>query len=301
MPEETGFQRLISANARLLKVYSVSREFAATGRPLLLVGEAGTGRRALAQALSEHAGSPAPLYVRDDPGLSLDDLRQYPSDAFVLVRNTSELSLETQKDLAAVLTGDSPVAAGLPHLVFSASPDLPLKISSGRFLPELYYSLSACEARLPPLRERDGDMPVLIEYFVRGITEALARPRVRTSVGFLDVMSAYPFPGNVSELKMLMHKAVFWAQDDRLSEGEARTTLENHAINRIATQIVEGRQEPLRQILFPAQLPTAADAKRQLILEALRRADGNQSQAARALGLTPPAINKFLIRHENQS
>lgn len=211
------------------------------------------------------------------------------------VRNAADLPRVTQEELLLALTHSH---ASLPPLVFSSLADLPLRISSGELLADLYYRLAACEVRLPPLRERDGDLPVLIEYFSRRITEALEKPRLRTDVGFLDRLGEYPFPGNVAELETIMHKAVFWARDDRLSEDTARATLENHAITTIAMQLVDRRHAPLTQLLFPSRLPTIAAAKKQLIMEALRRTEGNQSQAARVLGLTPPAINKFLNRLE---
>ncbi|TVR70260.1 MAG: hypothetical protein EA427_06140 [Spirochaetaceae bacterium] len=299
MPAESGFERLITRNSRLLQTYAVARDYSGSGRPLLLVGEAGTGRRLLARALSEENGGTGPVLEREAPDVNRQSLQSVPPEATLHIRNVARLPRDTQEHLVTALRDASDTT--VPRLVFSSLPDLPVRISSGDFLPELYYLLSACEVHLPPLREREGDLPVLIEYFCRRTTETLGMPRLRVDAGFLNYLGQYPFPGNVAELEMVMHKAVFWTQDQRLSEEAARATLENHALSTVASQIMNSRHTPLTQLIFPSQLPTVAAARKQLIMEALRRSEGNQSQAARVLGLTPPAINKFLNRLENEA
>lgn len=289
--------QLISNSRRIKRSCAIARDYAQTGRPVLITGEAGTGRRHLARAIHATLKTGTPLAETDAADLSPTRLIELSAESVLFVRNLPFLPVETQKELAARLHGrDERV---LPHLVFSALPDLPTRISSGMFLSELYYVLAACEIHLPALRERVEDIPVLVEHFVRMAADELQQPRVRVDVSFIDRLVAYPFPGNVCELKTLVYKAIQWATEDRLTEEVAAETLDNHSITAIADQLVRGRTHALSQILFPAHLPSIAETKRQLIMEALRRTGGNQSKAARILGLTPPAINKFLTRMEN--
>ena len=298
MSEVRGLGRLVSKSEILKRAHAVAREYADTGRPILAVGEIGTGKRFLARALHEEQGGSGPFIDTRAQDLTMDVLHSSPSNSMLFIQEVSDLDRETQVALVAAYQEDD--FSALPRLFFSSLPNLPVRITSGDCLPELYFQLAACEITLPPLRSRKGDLPLLIDYFARSVTEELGRPKPRIDVTFIDLLAEYPFPGNLQELRMVVRKAVHWAQGDRLTADVARETLNNHTINSIADKLVEGRAVPLSRILFPASLPTVAEAKKQLILEALRRADGNQSQAARVLGLTPPAISKFLTRLDQQ-
>lgn len=93
---------------------------------------------------------------------------------------------------------------------------------------------------------------------------------------------------------MLVYKAVYRTEAERLSVDVARETMNNHSVEPVAKRLLKHDLQMQSRILFPSRLPSIHEAKKQLIMEALRRSGGNQSAAARTLGLTAPAISKFL-------
>lgn len=302
MGAHEGVTRIISNDPRFLRSCAVARAIFHSGRPLLVLGESGTGKRLLSRTLhtdrnSSDRNGAGRYYSWNARDVEIEDLFTLDPAASVHLRELPSLSTAGQSALLNRLTETlsvTPDPIPGPRIVFDATPELAAEIESGRFDRELYILLSGGEIRLSPLRERDRDIPPLVEYFVQVFATEENRPRPRVDVSFLDRLAAYRFPGNVAELRMLVRKALHWSQGERLTGAVAEETLHNHVITPIADRLLDHHRSSLSQIRFPLQLPTAAEARKQLVLEALRRSGGNQSEAARTLGLTPPAINKFI-------
>lgn len=302
-----GFQRIVSKTHQILRISSIVRDCVSAGYPALLVGETGTGKRLISVIVHEELQINGPYTSISARDLVMDEICAMPSDGTVYVGDVTELPGETQRALLERLDGSVPevsarttAAAGtagdntLPALVFGCGPELAHKVCTGAFLPELYFALSRGECHIPPLRERPGDIPLLIKAFAEGAARELRRPTPRIDVAFIDRFTEYSFPGNVAELKMLVYKAVYRTEAERLSVDVARETMNNHSVEPVAKRLLKHDLQMQSRILFPSRLPSIHEAKKQLIMEALRRSGGNQSAAARTLGLTAPAISKFL-------
>ncbi len=157
--------------------------------------------------------------------------------------------------------------------------DLRREVSAGRFREDLFYRLAVVEVRVPPLRERREDVAPLARAFAARLAERFALDRVSLEPALLDRLAARDWPGNVRELEAAMARLVASSEDGVLRADDL---------------------EPERRHDAPAESGTfrekVAAFERALLLEALDAADGNQSEAARRLGLSRPTMIDRLKR-----
>ncbi|MBI2504728.1 MAG: sigma-54-dependent Fis family transcriptional regulator [Candidatus Latescibacteria bacterium] len=154
-------------------------------------------------------------------------------------------------------------------------------VSEGQFRQDLYYRLQVFPLRLPPLRERQEDIPLLAEYFTRRYAQHLSRPVPQITPAALVQLQSYPWPGNVRELEHLMQRAVLLCQNNRIEAGD------------VALQVgAEGRSEE--------GLLTLAEQEKRLIERALEATGGvifGEQGAARLLGINPQTLRYRLKKH----
>ena len=146
--------------------------------------------------------------------------------------------------------------------------DLDVLVSEGKFREDLYYRLAQFPIELPPLREREGDIPELARHFADKACAFLQRDAIDWSQAALDHLSSYAFPGNVRELKGLVERAVLLCEGGEL--------LAEHFALRLDA-LLDNNDVSLRERL--------EQIERSLLLDCLRKNDGNQTLAARQLGL----------------
>ncbi len=147
-----------------------------------------------------------------------------------------------------------------------------LAVQDGRLRQDLYFRLKTFEVEIPPLRERREDLPKLIDTFLRQFAQQLSRPVPTLEAEVLELLRTYPWPGNVRELQNAIEHALI------LCDGP--TLLARHLPREIQTPDL-ARSTALR----PTSPSSFADAERETLLEALRRARGNKAEAARQLGI----------------
>jgi two-component system response regulator PilR (NtrC family) len=149
-------------------------------------------------------------------------------------------------------------------------------VRAGRFREDLYYRLNVIEIKVPALRERPEDIPLLVQHFVDKYAAGGA-PAWEVDPAALAALEAYPFPGNVRELENVIERAVTLARDSRVTLDCLPPT-------------VKARPEPLRSGLVPAEgvdlEALLAEYERRLIGEALERAGGVKKRAAQLLGVS---------------
>jgi len=179
------------------------------------------------------------------------------------------------------------------HIVCATNRDLAEMQEAGTFRKDLFYRLCAHQVEVPPLRERRGDLPLLLDQFLREAADALGKKVPTVPKELVDLLGAYDFPGNIRQLRSMIFNAVGVHQRGQLSLETFRAVINN-------------RDEPGLRILTnemsltaPGRLPTFEECAQQLVAEALRRANGNQAAAAGLLGISRQALNKRL--HKNPS
>ncbi len=188
------------------------------------------------------------------------------------------------------------------RVVAATSRDLRDLVEDERFQSALYYRLNVVRLRLPPLRERPGDVRILFDHFLDELSQTYAR-RVRIAPEVYACLEHYPFPGNVRELENVVHQLVALASDEELIGVGA---LPPEIVEVADTEITLGKDRISRLFKTPArdlaELQRRRDKVRRLFAEDARRLaetavaehDGNVSAAARQLGVHRVTLHKML-------
>ena len=166
------------------------------------------------------------------------------------------------------------------RIVAATNVDLRAALEQGRFREDLYYRLNVVPISVPPLRERKEDIPFLAMHFVRKLSAEINSSAKEISPAAMDRLLAHTWPGNVRELENTIERSLVLASGEVLQAADMRIEAPRNGAAFPATQ-----QSPI--------LPegeTLEHWEQMMIREALRRASGNKSQAARLLGLTRNAL-----------
>ncbi len=300
-----GFESIIAKSAPMEHLFEQMRTVAPTRSTVLIVGESGTGKELVANAL--HQASPR----RDERFLAIN-CGAIPTDIleselfghergsftgavgrkigkFELAHNgtlfldeISELYPELQVKLLRVLEEKQVMRVGGSdlidvdfRLIAATNRDLEKAVAEGRFREDLYYRLKVVTLRIPPLRERIADLPILCEYFLRLFCEEHGKSEMRFTQPALDVLGHRQWPGNVRELKNLLESIVIFHPGGDITvddlPGELRLAAAQSASADGRIQSLEG------------EVKTMAEIERIAILETLERADGKRAEAAKML------------------
>ncbi len=318
------FARLVTRAPSMLAIFRYIEAIAGSSEPVLLVGETGVGKELIADAIHQASGRTGPAVSVNVAGLDEnafnDTLFGHVKGAFtgadrereglvaqaaggtLLLDEIGDLSLELQVRLLRLLQereflplGADRSRAGTCRVIAATNRDLRGRLRDGRFREDLYYRLHAHTIRIPPLRERPEDVPLLAEKFLREAAEALGRPVPTPPKELFVHLATYPFPGNVRELRAMVFDAV--AQH---TKGILPLAVFHDHMNQAADA---GKTAPAAppageaELVFGRALPTFRRATELLIREALQRADGNQGIAARMLDISRRTVNRFATQH----
>src|SRR5689334_1442744 len=169
------------------------------------------------------------------------------------------------------------------RLLSATNADLPAEVAQGRFRQDLLFRLNTVEIRLPPLRDRLEDIPVLADYFLKIHRERYRRPIIGFTTEALDALRHHLWPGNVRELDHVIERAVLMSTGNMVTAFDL--ALEATPDARLSAQLEEMSLE---------------DAERLLIKKALARFEGNANRAAEALGLSRSALYRRLQKRSEE-
>jgi two-component system, NtrC family, response regulator AtoC len=276
-----------SASVAMKTLESVATEIAATTIPVMIVGESGTGKQALARYIHQLSSGRTGAVLRVacgsvTPETLLTQLRLSDRKApvgTVVFDEVCDLDRECQRRLLHVLPdGDSGAARDqLSARVISTATQNPEdEVRAGRFRNDLYHRLNGVSLRIPPLRERKEDIPRLMDYFLEKHASRFARPRAAVSPQGMQRLEEHSWSGNVRELENLAMKML--AIGD---ETIALSDLEGSAIGaHISPAQYRGNS------LKAAARAASREAERELILKALARTRWNRKRAAQELQIS---------------
>jgi two-component system NtrC family response regulator len=272
---------------------------------VLLFGESGTGKELAARAI--HEGSPrrvGPFIVVNGAAIpeSLveSELFGHRKGSFtgatedrkgkfeaagggtIFLDEIGDLPLPAQARLLRVLQegevdkvgATAPVRVDV-RVVAATRVALEARVREGSFREDLWYRLNVIPLRIPPLRERPGDVPLLVEHFLLKHAQRHGRPVPRVEPETLDRLERYDWPGNVRELENLLERLVVLGRSETIAAADLP-----EALRRDAPRFGGARMD------LPPSGIVLEDVERGLIEEALRRSGGNQSAAARFLGIS---------------
>lgn len=285
--------------------------------PVLLGGETGTGKGALARLIHLLSGRPAERWVTLNCAALPETLAEsilfgHKKGAFtgaasdqagkfeladrgtLFLDEVGELPLTLQAKLLKVLEDGvvEPLGArqGRPvdvRVIAATNRDLKAAVAGKTFREDLFYRLSFAQLALPPLRERRSDIHHLALHMVDRINASLREPR-RLAPSALQRLEQHDWPGNIRDLENVIGCSLLLATREEIAAADL--VFDGPALA-AESDALAGLPTPREGFSLEAYLD---DARRQLILRALQLSDGNQSGAARLLGLSPQAIHKFL-------
>jgi two-component system, NtrC family, response regulator AtoC len=277
----------------LMTLESVIQEIAPTMIPVLLVGESGTGKEVFAHRIHELSGrAPEPVVkiacasvnaetLASETGLRGSGYQSAPgAPGTVIFDEISELDAVCQKILLYALPdGDFRPRPGVlaSRVVSITSRKLDEEMRAGRFRSELYYRINGVCLRLPPLRERKEDIPVLSEFFLTKHAVQLGRPQFSLSQRTLRIFMDYNWPGNIRELENAVKNIVALGDEQLALSGLISTPIS--APPPVAPEICIG---PLKV----AARAASREAEKELILKALEKTRWNRKRAAQELQIS---------------
>lgn len=287
------------------------------GSPILLEGETGTGKDVFARfihQISQRRNGPfVPVNCAALPDSLAESLLfghrkgaftgamqrqtgkfQLADNGILFLDELAELSLKVQAKLLRVLEDGlvEPLGATSPtkvnvRVVAATNRDLQQEVVLGNFREDLYYRLRVGEIWLPPLRERRTDIPKIALHFLERVNQNLKIPR-RLSKEALDYLQRQTWPGNVRDLQNVIERTAMLSRR-RVIEP---TDLSRHPAIDVRYQ-GDGSNLPELREGFSLE-GHLSDVRRRLIEKALDLSNGNQSEAARLLGVTPQAVHKYV-------
>ncbi len=321
-----AFEHITTHDEVMYSIFGYIEAIAPTSLPVLITGETGTGKELIATAIHRASGRTGELVTVNTAGLDdqlfSDTLFGHVKGAYTgsttdrkgvigkAVKGTlfldeiGDLSPESQIKLLRLIQqreyyplGSDNVVRTDARFVFATNRDLPERVETGEFRHDLWYRLRSHMVRIPPLRERRGDIPLLVNLFLRHAVSETGKPLPDVSRGFISTLMRYDYPGNVRELEGMILDAVVRDRTGTLTAG----AISDGAVSGSPVMIPSGAggQHGADDLFSDlGTLPTLKSAVDDLIEEALRRADGNQTTAAALLGMTRSALNKRLNRRD---
>ncbi len=276
-PEDID-SRLIGRSPRLTKLITQVKKLSTVRTPVLLIGENGTGKNAVAEILHAASGAPESALVRIDCSLSSEmNFREgllgqngeggawvkQAKDGTLFLQHLQCLTPPVQKELVSVLRN---TAHGF-RLICTTSVDLEQLVDEGKFHDELFYRVASLPLQMPPLRERTEDIPLLVKHYAaQSANPQFDATLIEFTPDALAVMAAYHWPGNLVELLQVVSKI-------------AATT---------ETRVVTSQQLPLRLRELKHWPPLAeylAGQEKQYIDMVLHASRNDKAAAAKVLGI----------------
>lgn len=293
------FDNMVARSSKMEDVLRMAGQVAASDATVVILGESGTGKELIARAIHYNSSrKDKPLITVNCPSipdnLLESELFGHVKGAFtgaikdrkgkfelanggtIFLDEIGDLREDVQAKLLRVLQeheierlGDSKTIKVDVRIIAATNKRLEKLVQEGEFREDLYYRLSVVPITIPPLRERKEEIPYLVDFFLTrymGDRKFVIEPEVYSA------LQEYDWPGNVRELENAIERAVVLAADNRI-------TVESLPVHFQAPE-KKGTSDPVK---LPQEDFSLEAVEKQAILEALERADGNRSQAARLL------------------
>ncbi len=317
-----SFSNIIGKSPAMKSLFEKILTVAPTDVTVLITGESGTGKELIANAI--HQNSPRknniflPINCAAIPGEILEsELFGHEKGAFTgavsqkmgkfeLASNGSlfldeigEMSLDLQAKLLRIIeqkefmrVGGNKLIKVKTRIIAATNQNLEELVRSGKFREDLYFRLKVVHLKIPPLRERKGDIPLLVNHFIKKFGEIHNKPGISISPDALKILEHYPWPGNVRELQNLIESLVIFSTDNIISpnhlpdevieKSSYKTEIKQQTIPDLEDSVIIKLGEPLEEI------------EKRVILKTLRKFNGNKTHTAKALGIGLRTLHRKL-------
>jgi two-component system response regulator AtoC len=270
-----------SVSAGMRTVEAMIRELSQNDVPMLVVAEHGSGKAAVAariHSLSRRAAEPFHVYQGQEATEEILAARDGQSGT-VYLQEVGDLTAAAQKELVRQIGLSGAEQRRVPRYVCGTSRELEPEVKAGKFREDLYYGISGVCLRLPPLRQRKEDIPVLRDWFLSAAARDFSRAVPVLSPETQNFFLEYNWPGNIRELKDAA-RAIVGLGDETLAMGGLRSLLRR--VDR------GGNGEKIS--LKDAARAASREAEREIILQVLTRTRWNRRRAAQELQISYKAL-----------
>lgn len=309
--ERTGFDRggIIGNNQALTDLLSTVEKIAPTEAPVLILGENGTGKELIANAIHRNSKRKDNPFIMVNLGgisntLFESEMFGHVKGAFtgaissrkgrfemadkgsIFLDEIGDLELGSQVKLLRVLQEHKfePLGQSIPkkvdiRVISATNADIPQMVNEKTFREDLYFRINLITLRLPPLRERRDDIPLLIRHFMKNsaIKNGLEMPEISSEA--MEFLCRLPYPGNIRELKNIIERAVITG---------------GRNIDRKAFDYLNEAMEVTPVSNSPSNLE---EIEKKALQDAMEKSNGNHTQAARILGVTRQTLYRKLEKH----
>lgn len=318
LPSTDGRVKIIGVSRALQDVFKLVGRVARSDAPVLISGESGTGKELVAKAVHEYSPRRLHEMITINCGAIPENLLEselfgHEKGSFtgaisrragrfeqadggtLFLDEIGDMPLSIQVKLLRVLqdgsfsrVGANDVLKTDVRIVAATHKNLAAEVSAGRFREDLFYRLNVVELRIPPLRERPEDIPLLAEYFLQRITRKNGMARIKISAEASSALGSHNWPGNVRELENTMARAcalassnILLPSDIPLAAAPMRTSALAHGLDQVINSAPNGTR--LMEWL-----------SKQLVGRLLDRSGGDLKEAASALGVTTAEVKRIL-------
>ena len=326
--ETGGF--IVGRSPSLQSILSTAQHVAQTNAPVLITGESGTGKELIAQFIHEQSRRKDKPFVKVNLGgistaLFESEMFGHKKGSFTDAKNDrvgrfeladggtifldeiGELELASQVKLLRVLQdqtyevlGDSMTRRTDVRVVCATNADLRQMVNEKTFREDLFYRINLIHLQLAPLRERQEDIPLLVEHFIRQTCVANGLPIVSASDEAIQYLQTLPFPGNIRELKNLVERTILMSTDPSLTsptgEGQILSAMNFQAANQ-QNSVDRGNHSPHLGGAGRGSALTLEEIERASIAAAIEKHQGNLSLVAKELGISRGALYRKIEKH----
>jgi len=304
LEERYRFENIVTQSDKMQEVLKLITKVAGTDATVLIIGDSGTGKELVAEAIHQHSRrNDGPLIKVNcaaiPEGLLESELFGHEKGAFtgaigrkmgrfeladqgtIFLDEIGDMNLSAQAKVLRVLQEMAFERVGGTHtvtvnvrVIAATNKNLSQEVREKRFREDLYFRLNTFPILLPPLRERREDIPLLVEHFVRESGRRIGLKVEGISNEAFDFLKRYDWPGNVRELENCIERAIIMAEGGLITPAHLPFYILSSQVSRVSSSLDE----------------TMAKIEREIIIEALRRADWVQSKAAKILGISERSL-----------
>ncbi len=316
------FADIITISKKMFSIFQYVEAIAPSRQPVLITGESGVGKELIAKALHQVSHNDQAMISVNMAGLDdsmfsdtmfghargaftgAEDMRrgmvEQAGEGTLFLDEIGDLSISSQVKLLRLLqdgeyypVGSDNVKRSKARIVVATNQDLLKKQQLGEFRKDLYYRLQTHNIHVPPLRERKEDIPSLLGYFVEQAAQEFGREKPEVPKQVPVLLAQYDYPGNVRELRSMIFDEVSRHRTALSTDGFKSILNSRQSVEALSFNDSD-RNAILKTVLAAHRVPTYSEMEDLLTDAALRRADGNQTLAARMLGISQPGLSKRL-------
>lgn len=327
---DSAFSQIITTNEKIISIFKYIETIAKTDLPVLITGETGTGKELFANAIhriSRRPGKFVRLNIASENSNIIGDtlfghskggftgavtnrkgLIETAENGTLFLDEIGDLSIDNQVKLLHILQerkyyqiGSDIEKVTNTRFIFATNRDIEKLVENGYFRKDLYYRLKYHHINIPPLRERKEDIPILVDYFLEKACKIFNKKKPFIPKEFYYVLRNYDFPGNIRELESLIYDIISRYEKGILSIKylPERLNLTQPKLENIKNKdIFSLYKDENGEFNINGEFPKLKEVNDILINVALKRANNNQTLAAKLLGLSRKALNNRLLKKE---